>query len=145
MDEINCKSQLMRLQEQVHQIKRMKSARVGQLHSGELALIKQIVGHQMEYHTDPTLVKLSQRLGITQATVTPLVDRLVAKGLVKKEVSPNDKRAKLISLTELGRAMVQEHRKKEQETMEGFLEYLGQDDTEVLIQLLQKAVDYFQG
>ncbi|WP_111731749.1 MarR family winged helix-turn-helix transcriptional regulator [Roseovarius amoyensis] len=53
-----------------------------------------------------TATRIAQRMLISQATVTALVDKLVRKGLVTREKSSTDRRQTNIILTELGRATV---------------------------------------
>lgn len=53
-----------------------------------------------------TATEVSHRMIVSQATVTALVDKLVRKGLVVREKSSTDRRQTNITLTELGRATV---------------------------------------
>ncbi|MGB8621655.1 MAG: MarR family transcriptional regulator [Paracoccaceae bacterium] len=50
---------------------------------------------------------LSTRMGVSQATITTLIDRLVAKGLVERQRSEADRRQTNIFLTEEGRAAIE--------------------------------------
>ena len=51
---------------------------------------------------------LADRLGVTKAAVSQMVDRLVESGLISREEDPIDRRSKLICLSELGKNLVQE-------------------------------------
>lgn len=51
-----------------------------------------------------TATRISQRMRVTQATVTSLVDKLVARGMVKREKSQVDRRQVNIVITEAGQA-----------------------------------------
>ncbi|MGA0593772.1 MarR family winged helix-turn-helix transcriptional regulator [Enterovirga sp. CN4-39] len=51
-----------------------------------------------------TLSDISKRMMVSNGNITGLVDRLVASGHVTRRASDTDRRAQLISLTELGRA-----------------------------------------
>ncbi|MEQ9259881.1 MAG: MarR family transcriptional regulator [Roseovarius sp.] len=53
-----------------------------------------------------TATEISQRMIISQANVTSLVDKLVKKGFVTREKSQFDRRQTNIILTDLGRATV---------------------------------------
>ena len=48
---------------------------------------------------------LAERLEFDKSYVTGLADTLEEKGLVERNTDPNDRRAKLLSLTDAGRAM----------------------------------------
>jgi DNA-binding MarR family transcriptional regulator len=50
--------------------------------------------------------ELTRGLGVGPATVTGLVDRLVAQGLVARREDPQDRRVRLVEPTESGRALV---------------------------------------
>src|SRR3712207_5665729 len=51
-----------------------------------------------------TLSDLSRRMMVSNGNVTGLVDRLVEAGRLARRPSPQDRRAQVISLTDLGRA-----------------------------------------
>ena len=50
---------------------------------------------------------LAARMGVAQATMTTLIDRLVAKSLVERHRSQSDRRQVDITLTEAGRAALE--------------------------------------
>lgn len=52
--------------------------------------------------------EVSERFDITPAAASQLVDKLVQNGLVQREEDPQDRRAKLLNLTEKGRDLVQQ-------------------------------------
>jgi DNA-binding MarR family transcriptional regulator len=51
-----------------------------------------------------TLSDLSKRMMVSNGNLTGLVDRLVASGHIARTVSPTDRRATVISMTQAGRA-----------------------------------------
>lgn len=51
---------------------------------------------------------IAARMGVSQATITALVDKLVARALVTRERSERDRRQTNVTITETGRATVQE-------------------------------------
>ncbi|MBW6400484.1 MarR family transcriptional regulator [Roseomonas sp. HJA6] len=50
--------------------------------------------------------RIADRMGMTRGAVTKLADRLIAKGLLVREASPEDGRAQTLSLTEPGAGFV---------------------------------------
>lgn len=134
--------QVSKLKTQISIMKKKKFEKQESLHSGEFALMKQIAHHKKTHDKNPTLVILSQNLQITQATVTPLVDRLVAKGFVIKENSQMDKRAKVVSLTEKGCEILMKNSAEEHEKIQKLIQHLGDEDTENLIRILEKITNY---
>lgn len=51
---------------------------------------------------------LAEKIGMTRGGVTKLVDKLIAKGLVHRQASPDDGRAQTLALTRDGRALTPE-------------------------------------
>jgi DNA-binding MarR family transcriptional regulator len=58
------------------------------------------------YGSKATMTQLVEPLGVTHATVTGIVDRLVEHGLVKREEDPNDRRTVVGCITEKGRQLM---------------------------------------
>lgn len=52
--------------------------------------------------------EVSERFDITPAAASQLVDKLVQNGLVQREEYPNDRRAKLLNLTDKGKKLIQQ-------------------------------------
>jgi DNA-binding MarR family transcriptional regulator len=48
---------------------------------------------------------LSDRLGMTRGAISKLADRLIAKGLIARRLSPGDRRFQTLALTRKGRAL----------------------------------------
>jgi DNA-binding MarR family transcriptional regulator len=63
---------------------------------------------QLHYRHNCGVSDLSQRFDITNAAASQLVDKLVQSGLIQREEDPNDRRAKLLNLTEKGRQLIQQ-------------------------------------
>jgi DNA-binding MarR family transcriptional regulator len=51
----------------------------------------------------PTMSQLADFLGLDRSSVSGLVERAVQRGLVQRDISPDDRRTALISLTKAGR------------------------------------------
>jgi len=66
--------------------------------------VLQIVGEKK----DPTAKTLANQMGVSQATVTALVDKLVARGVVERLTSSLDRRQTNITLTQLGEDVLEE-------------------------------------
>ena len=52
--------------------------------------------------------EISERFEVTPAAASQLVDKLVQNGFVVREEDPNDRRAKLLNLTDKGMELVQQ-------------------------------------
>jgi DNA-binding MarR family transcriptional regulator len=51
---------------------------------------------------------ISERFDVTNAAASQLVDKLVQSGFIKREEDPQDRRAKLLNLTDKGKGLIQQ-------------------------------------
>lgn len=134
---------MQELHKQVHLIKKTRIKEHSFIQSSEFTVMKLIKKYQNMYGEKPKAVVLANIMGITQATMTPLIDKLEKKGYVNKETSPTDKRAKLLSLTPKGEEVLFASMEKERAGLVKLLNVLGEEDTEELIRILKKVNQYF--
>ena len=81
---------------------------------------------RLYHHGSGSVNELANYLGITTAAVSQLLDPLFAAGLVLRSENPNDRRMKLIALTEKGKFLVE----KSMNTRHAWLSELSQVLTE---------------
>ena len=84
------------------------------------------------------LTQLADRLSCVKSNITQLVDRLEADGLVKRELDPRDRRARLATMTEAGRKACQEGWRAQQEAEAALLGKLSAGESQQLAVLLAK-------
>jgi DNA-binding MarR family transcriptional regulator len=65
---------------------------------------------RLAYGGPQRVSELAQSEQVTQPGMTSLINRLVEDGLARRADDPSDRRATLVSVTDLGRARVQAHR-----------------------------------
>ena|SRR5215211_6522563 len=63
---------------------------------------------QLHYRGACGMSRISEGYDITPAAASQLVDKLVHSGLIQRVEDPNDRRAKLLSLTDKGTELVQQ-------------------------------------
>jgi MarR family transcriptional regulator, organic hydroperoxide resistance regulator len=63
---------------------------------------------QLHYRHNCGVSDLSERFDITNAAASQLVEKLVQSGLIQRAEDPNDRRAKLLNLTDKGRDLIQQ-------------------------------------
>lgn len=80
---------------------------------------------------------IAEQLVCDASNVTGLVDRLEARGLVRREVSPNDRRIKIVLATESGEEAIRALRADMQATHEA-LDLLSEEERTVLHELLTR-------
>ena len=81
---------------------------------------------------------LMEQLGINPSSVSEMISKLERDGYVKRTVDPDDKRATLITLTELGEARTAELADEKEEMFKGVFGNLTDDEKEQLLALLEK-------
>lgn len=79
---------------------------------------------------------LTERMGLSKQAVQQLLDQLEAVGVIRREPDPADKRAKRVTLTELGLTDFAERNRVKRELEERYREKLGKK----LFGKLQKAL-----
>ena len=86
---------------------------------------------------------LSSQLYVTPAAITHLLNPLEDAGYVAREKDPADRRFVLISLTSDGKKMAESLLKGIEEILQGFVKFLGEEESERLIQLISNMLEYF--
>jgi DNA-binding MarR family transcriptional regulator len=97
---------------------------------------------QLHYKGRSGLSDVSERMDISAAAASQLVDRLVVSGLVERAEDPSDRRAKHIALTAKGEALIAasiEERMRWVETLTLSLDPLEQESVAGALQTLIEA------
>jgi MarR family 2-MHQ and catechol resistance regulon transcriptional repressor len=81
---------------------------------------------------------IGQRIHLTSGSVTTAVDRLEERGFVRRGHDPNDRRARVVSLTPEGTKCISRIFGHHKEAMDLAGEALSKGEREALIQLLKK-------
>lgn len=89
-----------------------------------------------------TVTELAAHLGVTKQAASQLVDELVRKGYVERHPHPDDARARLIVLTERGRACTRAAEESAAEAVRPWAELLGEGEVGVLRERLLRIAPY---
>ena len=92
--------------------------------------------------TGMTVSEISKRLHVTSPSVTQLVKGLEASELIERHTDPNDRRSVSIKLTEKGYKVTQQAMNAFSESIIGLIDYLGEEQSNELTDLLVKASTY---
>lgn len=87
--------------------------------------------------------QISKKLLITPPSTTEFVKNLINKGYLEKHINPNDKRSISISLTDNGQKLVDSLTQYFNSLFSGIIEKLGVEQSNLLIELLDKVNSYF--
>lgn len=85
-----------------------------------------------------TSVELGKRTELDSATLTGIIDRLEAAGLVERMNHPDDRRAILIHLTEKGKSLTADRERLIVEANQEFLAGITEAEKETLFHLIGK-------
>lgn len=87
--------------------------------------------------------EISKQLHVTSPTVTQLLNSLEANGLVERSIDPKDRRSIEVRLTEKGEMVIRQAWVGFSASLRGLIEYLGEEQSNQLAELLSKAFNYF--
>ena len=96
-----------------------------------------------DLNAEMKISEISKLLQVTPPTVTQIINTLEKDGLVERMVDPEDRRAVKIKLSEAGMEATEKARKVFSQTFLGLIDFLGEEDSEQLANLLSKAHEYF--
>jgi DNA-binding MarR family transcriptional regulator len=89
-----------------------------------------------------TVTELAAHLGVTKQAASQLVDELVRKGYVERRPHPVDARARLLELTERGRACTRAAEEAAAEVVGEWSELLGEGEVRVLREQLGRIAPH---
>ncbi len=87
--------------------------------------------------------EISKQLGVTSPTITQLLKGLEAHGLIERHIDTIDRRAVGIKLTTKGAMVAQQASDAFFASIKGLVEYLGEEQSDQLAELLSKVFRYF--
>ncbi|OAB37865.1 hypothetical protein PMSD_08415 [Paenibacillus macquariensis subsp. defensor] len=88
--------------------------------------------------------EISEILGVTSPTVTQLLKELDAKGFIERTMDQEDRRAVRIKLSREGEEVIQEALSLTETSFSGLIQYLGEEESNQLADLLIKACQYYE-
>lgn len=88
--------------------------------------------------------EISRFLGLTPPTVTQLINSLEAKQMVERQADPSDRRVVRIKLTEQGKIITRRARDHMDATLNRMVEYLGEEESDQLAELLLKVYAFME-
>ena len=87
--------------------------------------------------------EISKQLHVTSPTITQLLKGLEADGLIERRIDPTDRRAVGITLTKKGERVTQQAAEAFSASLNGLIEYLGEEESDQLAELLSKVFHYY--
>jgi MarR family 2-MHQ and catechol resistance regulon transcriptional repressor len=91
-------------------------------------------------HKGPLPVNtIGKQILLTSSSITAAIDRLEARKLLRRVTIPNDKRARIVELTEAGRRLIERAFQRHANDMEETMAVLKTNERVELIRLLKKV------
>lgn len=126
---------------QIHRQK-MNSGQVRGRTHGELRVLRSI--KRLDIGQGVMVSELSNLMKVSSPFITQTVNGLVKEGLVDRSADPSDRRAVRLRVTNAGEELVHEVFTHFIESHRGLVQYLGQEQSEQLIDLLHRVYQYFE-
>lgn len=89
-----------------------------------------------------TVSEISSKLEVTSPTVTQLIKGLESEGLVKRKNDQEDRRVVRVQLSDKGAQLANRAMEKFISDFQGLYDYLGEEESEQLVNLLGKVHKY---
>lgn len=81
--------------------------------------------------------ELGKIMNVTTPRVTAILNKLEAKGLIARTISPEDRRNVFITLSDQGRKVVEEKKALQQQTVQTLVDRLNEKDVEAFLRVLK--------
>lgn len=91
-----------------------------------------------------TMSNLAQGMAVPMSTATGIVDRLVKRGLLKRSRSEEDRRVVTVSLTDKGKALVENFKEHFRDFLDRIRSLLTEEEFETGLKLVRKVILGFQ-
>lgn len=94
------------------------------------------------HHKGPCgLSEISERFDVTAAAASQLVDKLVQAGYLEREEDPHDRRAKLLTLNDTGRALIDQGTEERYRWMEKLASNLSVDEKSKVVEAMTILIE----
>ncbi|HJF64870.1 MarR family transcriptional regulator [Slackia equolifaciens] len=100
--------------------------------------------HAVGLHDSSPMNVVAARLGVTLATLTASINKLVSKGFVTRSRSQADRRQVLVSLTAPGRSAYRTHELFHKQLVDAALSVLSPEEEAVFARSLVKVKEFFE-
>lgn len=81
---------------------------------------------------------------ITPAAVSQTIGRLEEVGYVERSMTKKDRRSVFVNITKEGKHALANDSNAKETKMQGLLRYLGEEDSEEMLRLLERVLAYFE-
>lgn len=131
------------LKDMFYSVMRLQEQSVSKLANGSLSRTEMHALEIVQDIPEATLTQISDILGVTKATVSVSVNRLVEKGFLRKAASENDRRKSILKLTESGEQMCKKHKQFHDMLIQAVLRDFHVAEYPEVLKSMQALVNFF--
>jgi DNA-binding MarR family transcriptional regulator len=117
--------------------------KIGGYNPSEFKVLVTIKHGANDQDTEMKVSEISKMLKVTPPTVTQIINVLEKDGLIERTTNPEDRRAVKIKLSQAGLEVTEKARNAFGQTFLGLIDYLGEEDSQRLAELLTMVQQYF--
>ena len=99
---------------------------------------------QLHYHGTCAISQISERMDISNAAASQLVDKLVQAGLIERTEDPNDRRSKRIALADKGQELIQAGISERYRWVDALVESLDDEKRAKVAEAMQVLIETLQ-
>lgn len=121
-------------------VERLRSQRPPE-DASALTVVHGLAANHLIGHRDVTTSDLARYLRITKQSASEVVAVLEAAGIVRRAPHPTDRRARVLLLTDAGRAKLDDRRRRSQALEDEWAALVGRDRLDVLRGALESYLD----
>jgi DNA-binding MarR family transcriptional regulator len=117
---------LMRTAKAMHD--RLAASYTASASTRQMTLVHGFAARYLDTHDNVTTVELAHHLGVTKQSMSEVVSALEKAGFVRRDPHPADRRARVLSLTEVGRRKLRDGRVRWAELEDDWEALVGPDE-----------------
>jgi DNA-binding MarR family transcriptional regulator len=110
---------------------------------GQMFVLMRLLNSKRNGTESMRVSEIAAQMGVTVPATTQLITGLEKEGFIKREMDPDDRRAVRVSLVPKGAEVMSPCVQYLRVLFGGLADFLGEGDTEKMIELLGKAERYF--
>lgn len=131
------------LKDMFYSVLRLQEQSVSKLANGNLSRTEMHALEIIQDYPDATLTRIADVLGITKATISVSVNRLVEKGYLVKTRAEDDKRKSILQLTQTGELMCKKHKQFHDMLIHSVMKEFHVEEYPEVLRSMQALVNFF--
>ncbi len=115
------------------------------LKHSEIMLLFELKAVENDYPDGISVSDISSSMCVKPPSITPIISSLEQKNMVERTMDSNDRRIIRVKLKETGNKFIEENKQHMVSRIKGLVEYLGDEKSTNLANLINEAFSYISG